>query len=250
MKDYFKINNVKRKINNIYNPLSLSEVINDKYDTVHNILYKQAINKYIAGSLTDKYYMDNNSYSYIVSYVFTYTYNYVNSMVISYNFDNKTIENEFNNIFNNLYSDIYNTTYNTYISYIYKTYLNSKEHINNYYNSYNIIKLKQDDNNLEILNMYKKYPFTKTKIDLSGYWNNIKYYNNNYLLTSKNIDINDLKYKISNEDLSNYYIEYYDYIKEKIQLGNNLNDDKITISFNDLNTKMLPNKYLFYKKYQ
>jgi hypothetical protein len=185
-------NFIKQNINNIYNPISFNDVVQNKTNTIHNTLFNDALNRYIC------YTAYNMSYSYNLSYSYNTIYNYndiyehcINDLITSYKWVERIVNND----------------------YIMPSY---------------------------VLQIYRKKPFNKKLIDLTKYWNN------EYIIKQKsNNDI--IKDKENNELLTISEIEYYDYIKEKVQLGNKENDDKITIKFSELNEKIKPNKNLFFK---
>lgn len=238
-------NFISKNINNIYNPISFNDVINNKHENIHNILYTTALNRYIVGKLSDIHYSTYNSYSYILSYSFTTTYDFITKEY------GEIDETEFNDKFNKHYSDIYNDSYNSYIYNIYNSY-NTEEYISYIKNSYKFIEINNNNNYLlptYVLSINKHYPFTKEKINLSYDWHNIKYWNNNYMIAQQN-SYENIKYINSEELLTLSEIEYYDYINERVQLGNRFDNNKIYIKFSDLNDKIKPNKYLFYKNHK
>lgn len=164
----------------------------------------------------------------------------------------KNINNVYNPIsFNDIVKDkqliIHNRLYKDALSkYLIDISNNDKEIYNSYINDYKFIEINNNDNYLEptyVMKIKVSYPFNKEKIFLGKYWNNK--YLKDIQTKYENLIIQHNK---ENIDLSE--IEYYDYINEKVQLGNKYNNNKILIKFSDLNNKIKPNKYMFYKKYK
>lgn len=203
-------------ISDMNNPVTVSEMIADKANVLHEILYKDALNKFI----TDKF-----SYSYT-----TYSYEYIENNkynIISYTTYNKTIKN-----FTNVWS------YNTYLCDNYisdvipeTSYTKEKEME---FTEWTFIE------NVPSTNFFfdPSYVTAKHKIRPFKYLENTKefwlkpYWNNEYILSFSKF--ND--YLINEEDLSNYEITHYDYINGKITLEDKLSSKKVKINFNNLKT--------------
>lgn len=183
------MNNIKLNINNIYNPISFTGVLNNKYEKIHILLYKTAL------------------------------FNYFDYIIRTELGDDKDDITKYNEKLNELLQN------NKWVE---------------------IDRHKDYKEPTKVLRISKNKPFTKEKIDLTKYWNN-------EYLVKYDTQLENLLFTQNNENLINSEIEYYDYINERVQLGNKFTNDKIIINFKDLNNatqnKIKPNKNLFYSKY-
>ena len=218
-------------------PVSINEYLSEKYNIIHNMLYNDALEKYIKALIKE--------------YI---NYNFINEWNnIQINSENELeiieeISNRKDYIISNVLSLLglpYKILYFLYP--IIKDFLNKK--LDNYEELYNqiydkIIKEYKKHHNIievkdteywmpsKIIIISNKPPYYKKIVDLKPYWNKYQ--------TTQEYDISDLK--ITKENILDSEVYELDYIKGIASMESKSNDIQYKVPFKylDENTKVSP----------
>lgn len=154
---------------------------------------------------------------------------------IKYNkmlYDSKPVS--FDEFVDNKYDKIHHQLYIDALSKFIKT-LNDNNctTIKEFKNKYNIIELKNDEywKPSSIIYITKTYPYKKTQVDLTNFWNTYQEHKNDEFT---NIKFTDSKYNIAIFELIGI-----DYINGKCKIRNKENNSEFCIPFNRLNKDII-----------